>query len=429
MALSSRSLVTLAILTFLPAPACHNYGGGPTFLPPGEPAVLEIFSGDDQTGGTGQELSEPLSVRVLTQEGEAAADVTVRFEVTAGGGSLSTSTAVTDMTGIASVGWTLGAPPVWNRVRAEARGNEVDFNAWAEPGTPPELDLVYEAPAGASSEDLAFWPGRGLFLGSPGAILHAAAPGTNLTELILTGEEILGPVGITFGPAGDLYACEHVRPECASVKRIAPSGACTIISDGYEGDPFALPNYMAVDGSGEIYLSASCADMIYRISPLDGETEEFLSIPGPNGLAFDDDYDYLYITNENPALFCSGPFIPAGLFRVAIGPDGEPGEIETLVDGFAIAGDGLAFDMEGNLYAVFTGIQGCGGMEGLLKSGVFVYSPDGRFSEFFSVDMPGDIITNIAFGADPFDPYSLYGYGFTGRLYRAEVGIEGQPLP
>jgi len=296
-------------------------------------------------------------------------------------------------------------------------------------GDPPELDLVYQAPDGASSEDLAFWPGRGLFLGSPGAILTAAAPGAGLTELDLTGEGIYGPVGIAFGPTGDLYACENVRPECSAVKRIRPSGASEILSEGFGGEHFALPNYIAVDGSGEIYLSASCADMIYRISPLDGETSEFLAIPGPNGLAFSDDYSHLYITIENPALFCSGPFIPAGLFRVAIGPDGEPGEIETLVQGFAIAGDGLAFDVEGNLYVVFTGIHGCGGMEGLLTSGVFVYTPDGRFSEFFSVDMPGDIITNIAFGADPFDPYSLYCYGFTGRLYRVEVGIKGRPLP
>jgi hypothetical protein len=41
----------------------------------------------------------------------------------------------------------------------------------------------------------------------------------------------------------------------------------------------------------------------------------------------------------------------------------------------------------------------------------------------------GDIITNVAFGAEPFDPYSLYCYGFTGKLYRVGVGIKGRPLP
>ena len=38
-------------------------------------------------------------------------------------------------------------------------------------------------------------------------------------------------------------------------------------------------------------------------------------------------------------------------------------------------------------------------------------------------------ITNIAFGLEPFDPHSLYCYGFTGRLYRVEVGIRGRLLP
>jgi sugar lactone lactonase YvrE len=172
--------------------------------------------------------------------------------------------------------------------------------------------------------------------------------------------------------------------------------------------------------------------MIYRISPVDGATTEFLSIPGPNGLAFDAQEAYLYILTENPAVFCiPGPNVWGGLFRVPIGPGGEAGEPEPepLVDGFALAGDGLAFDEEGNLYVVFSGyIERNLGR--LFDSGVFVYTPDGRFSEFFVVNiLEGEIITNIAFGVEPFDPESLYCYGFTGRLYRVGVGIRGRTLP
>ena len=66
----------------------------------------------------------------------------------------------------------------------------------------------------------------------------------------------------------------------------------------------------------------------------------------------------------------------------------------------------------------------------LLDSAVFVYTPDGKLNELFTVHiLEGDIITNIAFGREPFDPESLYCYGFTGRLYRVEVGIPGLPLP
>jgi sugar lactone lactonase YvrE len=171
--------------------------------------------------------------------------------------------------------------------------------------------------------------------------------------------------------------------------------------------------------------------MIYRISPATGETTEFLEIPGPNGLAFDAQEEYLYIATENPAFFCTGsPSVWGGLYRVTLGPGGEAAsEPEPLVEGFALAGDGLAFDVEGNLYVVFSGYVELR-LGRLLVSTVFVYTPDGRFNELFAVNiLKGDIVTNIAFGVEPFDPESLYCYGFTGKLYRVEVGIQGLPLP
>jgi len=168
--------------------------------------------------------------------------------------------------------------------------------------------------------------------------------------------------------------------------------------------------------------------MIYRISAHDGETSEFLHVIGPNGIAFNADDSYLYITTENPAIFCEGPWVPGGLMGVSIGADGNPDELETLVPGFTVAGDGLALDSEGNLYLIFSGLLGQG-LDGLLTSGIYVYTPDRRFNEFLTVRIPGDIFTNIAFGKDPFDPDSLYAYGFTGSLYRINIGIPGRQLP
>jgi hypothetical protein len=388
--------------------------------------LLEKIRGDNQIGETGRELAEPIVVRLRDDEGNGIEGKRVDFAVKAGGGTVSPSSALTDASGEASVRWILGAPPVWNRVRASATGNAVEFAAWANPGQRPELNVVLEGEGlEFANEDLAFEEGRGMFLGSPGAILNIPAPEASPVKLELTGEAIQGPVGIAFGPSGDLYVCENADPE-KSVKRIRPSGLSEVISRGFGGEPFALPNYIAVRSSGEIYLSSTCDDMIYRISPTNGETTEFLPIPGPNGIAFDAQETYMYILTENPAVFCfRPPNTWGGLFRVALGPDGKPGPIEPLVEGFALAGDGLAFDGEGNLYVVFS-VPLAGG----LTSGVFVFTPDGRFHEFFSVNIwQGEIITNIAFGIEPFDPRSLYCYGFTGRLYRVEVGIQGLTLP
>jgi sugar lactone lactonase YvrE len=388
--------------------------------------LLEKIRGDGQVGETGRELAEPIVVRLWDDEGNRIEGKRVEFAVKAGGGTVSPSSVLTDANGEASVRWILGVPPVWNRVRASATGHAVEFTAWANPGERPELHVILEGEGlDFANEDLAFEEGRGMFLGSPGAILNIPAPEASPLELALTGEAIQSPVGIAFGPSGDLYVCENADPE-KSVKRIRPSGLSEVISQGFGAEPFALPNYIAVHSSGEIYLSSTCDDMIYRISPTDGETTEFLPIPGPNGVAFDAQETYMYILTENPAVFClRPPNTWGGLFRVALGPDGEPGPIEPLVEGFALAGDGMAFDEDGNLYVVFS-VPLSGG----LTSGVFVFTPDGRFHEFFSVNIwQGEIITNIAFGTEPFDPRSLYCYGFTGRLYRVEIGIQGLTLP
>ena len=397
---------------------------------PENSVFVEKVGGDDQAGETGRELPDPIVVRVHDAEGLGVEGATVSFAVTGGGGTVSPSSSVTDPDGVASVRWTLGAPPVWNRVMATVEGDDVEFVAWASPGEKPAPDVLLQGGGFAfANEDLAFGEGRGLFLGSPGAILNLPAPGASPVEIDLTGESIESPTGIAFGTTGDLYVCENADPG-ESVKRVRPSGESGILSEGFGGLPFALPNHMAVHSSGDIYLSSTCDQMIYRISPATGETTEFLSIPGPNGLAFDAEEAYLYILTENPAVFCiPSPNAPGGLYRVPLRPGGAPGELETLVDGFALAGDGLAFDEEGNLYTVFSGaIAGRPG--GLDDSGVFVYTPDGRFHEFFVVNiLEGEIITNIAFGVEPFDPESLYCYGFTGRLYRVEVGIRGLPLP
>jgi hypothetical protein len=424
-----RFFIMLLVLGGLVAAGCSE-DNGEEMTPPPDSVLVEKVGGDDQVGETGRELPDPIVVRVLDAEGLGVEGATVAFAVTGGGGTLSASSLVTDSEGIASVLWTLGAPPVKNRARASVGGGEAEFTAWANPGERPELNVLLEGGGlDFANEDLAFAEGRGLFLGSPGAILNISAPGESPVEIDLTGESIESPTGIAFGPTGDLYVCENAEPG-KSVKRVRPSGESGILSEGFGGVPFALPNHMAVHSSGDIYLSSTCDQMIYRISPATGETTEFLAIPGPNGLALDAQETYLYILTENPAVFCtSGPSVWGGLYRVSLGPGGEAGELEPLVEGFALAGDGLAFDEEGNLYVVFSAYIELN-LGRLLDSSVFVYTPDGRLHEFFTVKiLQGDIITNIAFGVEPFDPESLYCYGFTGRLYRVEVGIPGLPLP
>ncbi|MCY4646332.1 MAG: hypothetical protein OXE73_05605 [Gammaproteobacteria bacterium] len=94
------------------------------------PHALLIHSGDRQSARTGREADEPVRVRVISRSGAGLSGVTVAFEVTAGGGSVPSSSAVTDADGIASPGsWTMGAPGP-QELRATVPGlNRVVFRA------------------------------------------------------------------------------------------------------------------------------------------------------------------------------------------------------------------------------------------------------------------------------------------------------------
>ena len=130
------AILCAALATALPAllASCGGDQAGPD-----SPAALVIHSGDGQTARTGMEAGEPVRVRVTAQSGGSLAGVTVTFEVTVGGGSVPSSTAVTDANGIASPGrWTMGAPGP-QELRASVPGlDPVVFHATAL-GIPAEI--------------------------------------------------------------------------------------------------------------------------------------------------------------------------------------------------------------------------------------------------------------------------------------------------
>ncbi len=94
--------------------------------------------GDNQTGTAGAALANPFVV-TIANGGNPQASVTVNFTVTAGGGSLSQASAVTNANGQASTVLTLGAAPgavipITNTVNASVPSiGTVTFNATANP--------------------------------------------------------------------------------------------------------------------------------------------------------------------------------------------------------------------------------------------------------------------------------------------------------
>jgi acetyl esterase/lipase len=76
--------------------------------PRGDPAVIEVVSGNEQVGLAGQPLAQPVIIRIEDQDGNPVAAVTVSFGVEQDNGSLEPATVQTDNDGLASTRWTLG---------------------------------------------------------------------------------------------------------------------------------------------------------------------------------------------------------------------------------------------------------------------------------------------------------------------------------
>ena len=95
--------------------------------------TLTKISGDEQQGSAGASLAEPFVVEVADQAGAAVTGATVAFAVTAGEGTLSTTTATTDADGHAASTLTLGSQPGSNTVEVTVAGlAPVTFTATAE---------------------------------------------------------------------------------------------------------------------------------------------------------------------------------------------------------------------------------------------------------------------------------------------------------
>jgi acetyl esterase/lipase len=96
------------LVTFSPVWVACGEGDG-QIGPPGEAAIVEVVSGNEQVGRAGEPLAQPVTVRVRDRNGDPVAGVSVSFGVELQNGSLEPATAQTDDDGIVSTTWTLGS--------------------------------------------------------------------------------------------------------------------------------------------------------------------------------------------------------------------------------------------------------------------------------------------------------------------------------
>ena len=183
----------------------------PTFNAEGirTPKAFWIIFGIDQQGLVGEALANPFIVEVRDQSGEPMSGAQVMFSVTAGGGTLSVTTAATDSNGRVESILTLGPDPGTNTVTVSVTGieEEQSVSATAEPPPIPEdvnrddvvniLDLVRVAgQLGQSGQNSADVNGDGVvnildLVVVAGALRNAAAPASDPRALaMLTAAEV-----------------------------------------------------------------------------------------------------------------------------------------------------------------------------------------------------------------------------------------------
>ena len=159
-------------------------------------------------------------------------------------------------------------------------------------------------------------------------------------QIATTGGFVLG---LCLDGDGAIYACDLAL---SAVMRIDPDGSVSTYSSGAPSRRMSVPNYPVFDAAGNLYVSDSGAwkersGCLFRVRP-GGETEvvgEGLEA-FPNGMALHPDGSRLYVVLSN---------LP-GVVSLTLGDDGSIGLPQTTVELPRHVPDGLAFDVEGNLY-------------------------------------------------------------------------------
>jgi gluconolactonase len=218
-------------------------------------------------------------------------------------------------------------------------------------------------------------------------------------------------LGLTFSAADELYIC---NAKLACVIKVKKNGKSSLFADSVEAHKLKLPNYGVFDSSGNLFVSDSgewskSSGCIVRFDSR-GRGQVFLDGPQPfpNGLALSADERFLFIAQSHTD----------DVLQVEIREDGSAGDRELYATGLARVPDGLAFDVEGNLYV------SC-----YASDNIFRVSPE-REVALLAYDRDGTTLarpTNIAFGGPQNDELYVANLG-RWHINRVKLGVKGQPL-
>jgi sugar lactone lactonase YvrE len=286
--------------------------------------------------------------------------------------------------------------------------------------------LDFDPPA--APEGIAFDKTGNLYVGiaSNGSIVKMAPNGdTSILTTINIGFGFL--LGLATDAPGNVYAgVATFNPETHGVWKISKSGQQEVLATL----PLtSLPNGLAFDKRGDLYVSDSFMGAIWRINS-QGDVEMWIADPlllgdpsspgfvvGANGIAFDKDGS-LFIANTNYGR----------IVKVPVNPDGTAGSSEVVVEDMGLIGaDGVAFDNHRNLYVTVN-----------VLNQIVKITPQGDIETIADQPENLDSPASVAFGTGNGERKNLFitnaAFFSTGveagpSVWKINVDVPGRPLP
>ena len=245
------------------------------------------------------------------------------------------------------------------------------------------------------------------YAGGEGGQLYRINVAENEFEQFSQAPQFVG--GMCQDGSGNLYFCSGNK-----VYKATAEGEVSEYSSGTTDAPLRGPNYPAFDKDGNLYVTDSGEwekdnGRIFKISPggLTKIWSEALQT-FPNGICLSSDGSYLYVAVS---------LNPPRIERIPIGPEGEAGKPEIVVDMPNTVPDGLAFDSVGNLY-----------ISCYRPDSIFRLDPEGTL-EVLAQDYEGTLMaapTNIAFCGDKLDELLSANLG---RWHISRYNLKASGLP
>jgi gluconolactonase len=213
------------------------------------------------------------------------------------------------------------------------------------------------------------------------------------------------PTGTKFHRDGRLLVCDGARGLIA----VEPDGQVSVLADEYAGQPLHGPNDLTISPQGDVYFTDP------RGSSLDSPTGDVYLYRADGSLELlDGGYalcNGIAVGPGGQTLYMSETYTWR-IYRFALGDDGRFAgrEIFAQLEG-GLGPDGMAFDVEGNLYVAHWG-KGC----------VAVLAPDGVL--LGELPTGGMKPSNLAFWEEAIYVTEVE----QGQVVRLQVGVPGMEL-